>query len=291
MLTRREFCQRSLAGSAALLAARLPADDESPFRLNYMLATAMYGKLPLAEILPEVRKTGAASIDVWRAIHANQREQIAEMGNDKFAAMLKHHDLTMACTTIWSKPFAEECRFVKEMGGSLLVTGFIPEDEPQKFIESLKPQLAVAEESGVTVCIENHGGGFDAIRAFADAAEDIPHLKVALAPYHLPQNADALAKVIVDIGPKIGLFYAWQHGKGAMSQQPKDDELLQLPGRGPLDFTPVLAALKQIKYAGPTEIFMHPFPRGIPIHPTAAEVTAEINRSREYLEKCLKSIS
>lgn len=69
---------------------------------------------------------------------------------------------------------------------------------------------------------------------------------------------------------------------------PKEQELLQLPGRGDLDFVPLLAALKKINYQGRTEIFMHPVPRGIPIQPTAEQVTAEINRSREYLENCLK---
>jgi hypothetical protein len=35
---------------------------------------------------------------------------------------------------------------------------------------------------------------------------------------------------------------------------------------------------------------MHPTPRGIPILPTAAEVTAEINRARQYLEDRLAAI-
>jgi sugar phosphate isomerase/epimerase len=75
-----------------------------------------------------------------------------------------------------------------------------------------------------------------------------------------------------------------------MKPMPKDEELQQMPGRGKLDFTPLLKALKDIRYEGFTEIFMHPTPRGIPILPTAAEVTAEINRSREYLEKCLANL-
>jgi len=62
--------------------------------------------------------------------------------------------------------------------------------------------------------------------------------------------------------------------------------LLQLPGRGSLDFCPIIASLMRIKYKGWAEIFMHPVPRGIPIMPTAAEVTEEINRARRYLEKC-----
>ena len=289
-ITRREFCKTSAAALAAGVTATLaPAADE-PFELNYMIASSMYGKLPLADVLPEVPKTGAKTIDIWRAVHANQREQIDEMGLDAFAALLKKFDVSMACTTIWNKPFAEECRFVQKMGGNLLVTGFVPDSEPEKFVEQLRPQLAAAEETGVTVCIENHGGGLDAIRRFAETSQDIPHLKIALAPYHLPQDANALAQVILDIGPKLGLFYAWQHGLGAMKKLPKDEELLQLPGRGDLDFTPILAALKKIRFTGPTEIFMHPFPRGIPIRDTAAEVTAEINRSRDYLSQCLKQI-
>ncbi len=56
---------------------------------------------------------------------------------------------------------------------------------------------------------------------------------------------------------------------------------------GDLDFGPLLSALKQMKYSGWTEIFMHPVPRGIPILETASAVTAEINRSRDYLNKLL----
>jgi sugar phosphate isomerase/epimerase len=73
-----------------------------------------------------------------------------------------------------------------------------------------------------------------------------------------------------------------------MKPMPLKEEIQQLPGRGKLDFVPILKALKDINYQGFTEIFMHPTPRGIPILPTAAEVTAEINRARQYLDKCLQ---
>ena len=76
-----------------------------------------------------------------------------------------------------------------------------------------------------------------------------------------------------------------------MEKLPKEEELLQMPGRGPLDFKPILAALARISYQGWTEIFMHPVPRGIPILPTTAEVTEEINRARSYLESCLSEIA
>ena len=60
--------------------------------------------------------------------------------------------------------------------------------------------------------------------------------------------------------------------------------------RGPLDFKPILAALKKINYSGWTEIFMHPVPRGIPILESASLVSQEINRSRAYLEQQLSEI-
>jgi sugar phosphate isomerase/epimerase len=68
---------------------------------------------------------------------------------------------------------------------------------------------------------------------------------------------------------------------------PKVQEMKQLPGYGPLDFGPILKALKDTHYSGRTSVFMHPVPRGIPILPTASEVTRALNRSREYLDEVL----
>ena len=113
---------------------------------------------------------------------------------------------------------------------------------------------------------------------------------IALAPYHLPQDEALLAQLILDLGPKIEVFYAWQHGLGCMQRLPKDQELLQMPGRGELDFGPLIDALRKIRYSGWTEIFMHPVPRGIPILPTANEITAVIHQSRSYLTKCLSQL-
>ena len=110
-----------------------------------------------------------------------------------------------------------------------------------------------------------------------------------MAPYHLPQDEKLLAGLIRTLGNRIAVFYAWQHGMGCHKKLPKAQELLQMPGRGELNFTPLIAALREAKYTGWTEIFMHPVPRGIPILKTTAAVTAEINRSRSYLARCLNS--
>ena len=152
----------------------------------------------------------------------------------------------------------------------------------------MKPHLAIAEECGVTIAIENHGNNLiDSPDSLEWLLELRPskHLAVALAPYHLPQNEKRLASLITSLGNGIAVFYAWQHGMGCMKKLPKEQELLQMPGRGSFDFAPLLAALAEINYAGWTEIFMHPVPRGIPILETAEQVTGEINLAREYLAR------
>jgi sugar phosphate isomerase/epimerase len=75
-----------------------------------------------------------------------------------------------------------------------------------------------------------------------------------------------------------------------MNAMPKAEELLQMPGRGRLDFAPMLKILKENNFQGWTEIFMHPFPRGIPILETISEVTNEVNLARAHIENLLTKI-
>lgn len=263
----------------------------------------MYGYTALAEILPEVNKTGAAAIDIWPQVHGNQREQLDEMGEEKFAALLKQQDVRLGCITQYKLgPFGlqDEMRLAQRLGCFTIVTGG---HGPQglagnelkaavaQFIEQMKPHLAVAEATSVTIAIENHGNNLiespDSLKWLAELRPS-PHLAVALAPYHLPQDEALLSDLIRTLGDSLAVFYAWQHGLGCMEKLPKEQELLQMPGRGTLDFAPLLAALREIRYTGWTEIFMHPVPRGIPILDTTAAVTGEINLARTYLEMSLK---
>ena len=212
------------------------------------------------------------------------------MGHERFGELLKQHGAGLAMTTrfdLGPLRLQDEMRFVRRFGGDLIVTGFVP-DRPaaERFVEQLAPHVEAAEKLGVTLGIENHGCDPDAIRHFASLAKS-PNLGVALAVYWLPQDPAVIARLIEDLGPKLVLFYAWQHGNGCMKPMPVAEQLLQMPGRGPLDFRPILAALRKIDFRGPVEIFMHPVPRGIPILESTAKVTGEINRARGYLAGCL----
>ncbi len=67
-LTRRAFCQRAAAGAAAAVAPAVSRAAQASFALRTNVASAMYGRLPLAEILPEVPKPGSEHIDIFVAI-------------------------------------------------------------------------------------------------------------------------------------------------------------------------------------------------------------------------------
>ena len=307
-ISRRSFvgtagaaCGASLLANSTPLRANVSIDE---FQLKYIVASCLYGYMYIGEILPEVAKCGASHIDLWPKRHGNQREQLQDLGEELFQKILATHGVKVGCLTQYPLgPFKlqEEMQLAKRLGCSLIITagngqkgltGAELKKAVGAFVDKMKPHLAVAEENGVTIAIENHANDlFESADSLRYLHELTPsrQLGIALAPYHLPQDAEQLAALIREIGSSICMFYAWQHGDGCMTKLPKDQELLQLPGRGPLDFGPLLKALVDIKYQGWTEIFMHPVPRGIPILETAAEVTVEINKARDYLAERLKN--
>ena len=297
-LDRRHFIAACAASTALRsLAAKEPTTG---FRFKYLLGSCMYGYTKLETLVPEVAKTGANAIDIWPKKHGDQREQLDAMGEDRFAKLLEKHGLSLGCLTQYKLgPFGlqQEMQLAKRLGCQTIVTGGKGpkglkgaelKSAVRDFTEKMKPHLAVAEETGVTIAIENHASNLiespDSMKWLAELRPN-KHLAVAFAPYHLEQDPQKLAALIRALGDRIAVFYAWQHGMGCMEKLPKQQELLQMPGRGDLDFAPLISALKSTDYSGWTEIFMHPVPRGIPILDSTEAVTAEINRSRRYLEK------
>lgn len=308
-MKRRSILKCALATAAAGLASEQFAaiatanaqQEASPtqWQFRFMLASCMYGYMYLGEILPEVSKTGSQALDIWPKVHGNQREQLTDIGEERFLALLAQANVQLGCITQYKLgPFglSDEMKLAQRLGCDTIVTGGsgpkgLKGEELKaavsSFVEKMKPHLTVAQDCNVVIAIENHGNNLiesaDSLKWLAESSGDLP-LKIALAPYHLPQDPIELAALIRNLGDKIQVFYAWQHGMGCMQRLPKDQELLQMPGRGSLDFAPIISALRDINFQGWTEIFMHPVPRGIPILETASEVTAEINRSRAYLE-------
>lgn len=308
-MDRRKIIKTLGAGGTSLALPSWAENRESGFRLRYVLSSALYGKLPLDEVLASVKRTGAGSIDIWRKVHATHREQITEMGDEIFQEKLKKYDTTLSVSTCYPLgPFRQdaELRWVKKNGGRMTVcgsgrmgandpTGAEAKRQVKAFFEKLKPHYELAEELGVTMAIENHKNSMlsspDSIRYFKEFNPS-KNVGVAFAPHHLHDAVEEIPKLIADLGREmIPFFYFQEHHPSSKKKMTKADERKQLPGFGSLDYVPVIAALKKIEFDGLSEIFMHPVPRGIPVLPTADEINALINQSRRHLSKCLAEVS
>ncbi len=308
-MNRRKVCQ--LIGGAALaptVVSSLVKAETKPFRPRYVLSSAMYGDLPVDTVLAEIKKSGAESVDIWRKKHATHREQIEAMGDDAFQALLQKHDASLAVSTCYPLgPFGQddELRWVKKNGGSMTVcgSGGMGERDPvgaeakrqvKAFFEKLKPHYELAEELGVTMAIENHKNAMlsspDSIRYFAELNPS-KHVGVAFGPHHLYDAVDQIPGLIRECGQEnLPFIYFQEYHLSSKQEMAKEEELKQLPGFGTLDYVQILAALRDVKFDGLAEIFMHPTPRGTPMLPTADEITGAINQSRSYLDGCLEKI-
>lgn len=272
---------------------------------RYVLSSAMYGDLPLEAVLAEVKRAGCESVDIWRKVHATHREQIREMGDEAFQSLLKKYGTKMSVSTCYPLgPFKQddELRWVKKNGGFLTVcgSGRMGEKDPvgeeakrqvKAFFEKLKPHYELAEELGVTMAIENHKNAMlsspDSIRYFAEMNPS-KNVGIAFAPHHLYDAVEEIPGLLRDCGKEnLPFIYFQEHHPSSKTKMAKEEELKQLPGFGSLDYVPILAALQVVEFSGLAEIFMHPVPRGIPVLPTAEEITDVILKSRAYIEECL----
>ena len=309
-ITRRTFHQAAAMTTAAtglgvkeVYGTKLLERDQ-PYRLNYIVSSAMYGEFALKDILPEVRKTGAHVIDIWCRVHGNQREQIDDMGVEAFQQLLKKHQVELGVSTRYPLgPFGlqEEMKWLKGLQGKIVLCGTRGPREPEgaeaksavkAFLEQMKPHVARAEELGITIALENHDRQLlyhpDALKYFAEFNRS-KYLGIALAFHHLHKWEEQIPQLCRDLCPEhVPFIYFQEHSEGIRTKASKEIEMQQMPGfGGGLDYRPIVKALKDVDYQGFVEIFMHPVPRGIPILPTVSEVTAAINKSRAYIERCL----
>ena len=303
---RRRNVIKSIGSLAGGVTASPLIAEQDKFRLRYILSSAMYGYMPLESILPQVTLTGSEAIDVWCKVHGNQREQIDKMGHNVAKNLLAKHKVKAAVFTRYPLgPFGlvDEMRKIhKNFDAEIIVCGTTGPSEVKgkeakkvvsEFLEKMKPHVSVAEDLGMTIGVEHHSRQFlyppDSLQYFAELNSS-KNLGVALAPHHLHRFQDQIPAIIRDLGnANIPFMYFQEHSDGMSKKTSKEIEMRQMPGfGGGLDYKPILRALKDIKYDGYCEIFMHPVPRGIPILPTIEEISKAINKSREYIESSLK---
>ena len=247
-----------------------------------------YRSLRLAEACERIGKLGFAGIDIWSHFEwagplcEHLEEGLQQMGREKFAQLLARHKLTLFSASCYSTPAASFLPLLGEMGGCVIVRGsqsvqggpdLAPDElrrQMRQFLDSLQPDLELAQQHHCALAIENHSGNsllnkLDSLRVFAELNRH-PQLGIALAPYHVQLNQQSVEEAIRVAGGQLKFFYAWQHALGTE----------QLPGIGTADMRPWLRTLADVHYQGYVNVFMHH-------EPAPDEMDVALSTSRDYL--------
>jgi len=285
-LTRRDFLKAGAvaAGGAALTGAPAPiAQERKPATFRFSTSTIMYADSPLEVALEEIAKTGCQAVDIWEAPGnpQNHMEWVELRRPPYLRALIESFGLKLFSFSIYWSPgnkLSQRLEWLKEAGGEVAVLGGgAGAGQPVRAgVDALLPLVEKAEQLGIKIAGENHGGSslnsIASLKEFASLAQSSA-LGLALAPYHVMAGGEAVPDAVAACGPKLFFFYAWQLAPG----------MRELPGDGTLDFTPVLRALRAVNYPGYLNIFTH-------THVPKEQMTPAIVAAREYLEHSVQQL-
>jgi sugar phosphate isomerase/epimerase len=151
-----------------------------------------------------------------------------------------------------------------------LLPGVTPEQGGLWAAAVFRDALKLAEDRGVTICLEPLSPAeTNFINTAAEAVclarqMDSPRFKVILDVKAMCSEARPVPEIIRATWPHFAYFHA-------------NDRNLKGPGFGDVDFVPIAAALKEVGYGGYVSVEVFNFDEG-------AEVIA--TRSLEYLRRC-----
>lgn len=281
--TRRVFLGQMTAAGALVLGppAISAAADPSPWTMRLSTSSIHYLHLPIEQACERIAKLGFEAVDIWSAHQGCPHlDDVAQrLGADGLRKVLDQQKLKLFAFSVYAGGYARYAQLLGESGGGVAVQGSAGPCPPSEltakmksFLEALKPQVELAERYNSYLAIENHGGALlntlDSFKAFVDLNQS-PRLGIALAPYHVQAAKESVEDAIAACGGQLFFFYAWEHA----------GDVRQLPGHGPTDFRPWLAALAKIRYRG----YVNPFMHG-DLEPEV--MSAALAKSRDYLLKC-----
>jgi len=286
-MQRREFLTSAASGAAAACAAVCgikaagAADPAAPWQMRLSTSSIHYLHLPIEQACERIAALGFPGIDIWSA-HAGcpHLDDVAKrLGPNGLRAVLEKTKLKLFAFSVYAGGYARYAELLGCVGGGVAVQGSAGPCPPAEltarmkaYLESLKPAAELAEKHNSYLAIENHGhallDSLDSFKAFVDLNRS-PRIGIALAPYHVQGLKASVEQAIEICGPQLFFFYAWEHAGGTK----------QLPGHGPTDFTPWIAALAKVRYRGYVNPFMH---GDLP----AEEMSQALAKSRDYLQGC-----
>ncbi|MBI3416248.1 MAG: sugar phosphate isomerase/epimerase [Verrucomicrobia bacterium] len=190
---------------------------------------------------------------------------------------LTHPDAAVRERT--AKYFCELVDFCGDLGGQIIVVG---SPKQRNMMDGVTPEQAWdwatavfrdavmrAEQRGVTICFEPLAPvETNFINTAADAIRFVqqlrtPHFKIILDVKAMCSEAKPIPQIIRESWPHFAYFHA-------------NDKNLKGPGFGDVDFRPIAAALRDVKYDGYVSVEVFKFDEG-------PEVIA--TKSLEYLKR------
>ncbi len=254
-----------------------------PWKLRLSASSINFQQLPIEQACQYIAELGFEAIDIWSAHDGcpHLDDVLARLGPEGLKRVLKAHNLKLFSFSVYRGGYQRYAQLLGQVGGGVAVRGSTRPCEPKDliprmrdFLKSLQVEMELAEQHGSYVAIENHGNALldslDSFKAFVDMNRS-PRLGIALAPYHLQALNVSVEKAIEICGRQLLFFYAWQRAGGTE----------QLPGHGPTDFSPWIAALAKAEYGG----YVNPFMHGDVKPP---EMSQALATSRDYLIRCDK---
>jgi sugar phosphate isomerase/epimerase len=287
MRTRREFLGAAACGvaagwaaaeSTATVGAAPAATPKWQMRLSG--SSINFSKLPIERACERLAAAGFEAVDVWSA-HAgcpHLDDVQKRLGAEGLKEVLAKNKLKLYAFSVYAGGYPRYAELLGKCGGGVAIRGSAGPCDPtdlrprmKAFLEALKPEVELAEKHNSRLAIENHGGSLldsvDSFKVFVNMNKSL-RLGIALAPYHVQALKQSVPEAIAACGRQLLFFYAWQLAPG----------LGQLPGHGPADFAPWIAALAKVDYQGYVNPFLHDEP--------APDVTsAALAKAREYLRE------
>ncbi len=287
-ITRRRFLSTTGVAIPAGLIATGPvsgvrAARKAPWRMRLSTSSIHYMQLPIEQACEQIAKLGFDAIDIWSAHEGCPHlDDVAKrLGPDGLKELLAKHELKLYAFSVYKGGYQRYAELLGKAGGGVAIQGSAKPCKPSEltakmrgFFEGLKPLAELAEQYNSYLAIENHGhallDSLDSFKAFVDLNTS-KRIGIALAPYHLQAIKASVPEAIRICGKQLLFFYAWQ----------KAPDAKQLPGIGPTDMTPWIAALADVGYRW----YVNPFMHG---HPEAYVMSADLAKARDYLKACYR---
>jgi sugar phosphate isomerase/epimerase len=276
--------------------------------VQYAVESLPFHDFPLEVMAAEAARLGFTRVNLWSsapplAAHVDVHKD----DPDRVLRVLARHGLEPSGVTMYGRTrddIAQGIAFASQTGARSVIFD-CEANYPVFTSEFLPPLLRVAEQRGVTICVENHltvpftadfeQGGHESDRwdegvdTFAQIKRlvtdlDHPNLKICLAPSHLWVMNESVAEVatyLLERG-KLGYYYIWdisrgyRRGQDGLNFGPGEEQLPRLGGT--LDHRMLLRFLENAGYAGVASLKCHGT-AGWPL----GKVTAQLAQSWRHL--------